>query len=146
MANDKGQQFRRQLDRVAANTDEAGRVRAAPAKSAAGEAKRKAQDQQGDKPLRPLDKQPYKRAKGDNLVVATAPQPAHGKAKDDSAAERNQQAAQSVGPFVPVPIERSNSTMLGGAKARDQADNTTLLALGGTALACWMFVQMRYGR
>jgi len=151
MANDKGAQFRRQLERVAANTDDAGRVRAAPGKSAAGDAKRRAQAQDGDKPLRQLDKQPYKRAKSGSDAETTTlasgkPAAQHGKAKSDGGNERNQQAAQSVGPFVPVTIERSNDVMLGGARGRDQGDNGALLALGGAALACWLFVQIKYGR
>lgn len=129
--------FGKQLRYVVQNTDpDSGAVVASAGKSEAGDRKRKGNDEIALAIKRKRDERNEEAAK------PTVP----ARAKDPSASESNQQAAQTVPPFVPVPIEKSNATYMGGAKARDQADNTSLIMLGGAALTAWLFVQMKWGR
>ena len=70
----------------------------------------------------------------------------HAKAKDEHDTAQNAQAAQNSPAFIPNVVENSSGKYLGSNKYRDTGDNSSLLLLGGAAVAAYLFVQLKNSR
>ena len=128
-------QVMRGFDRLEANQDaETGKVLANAAKSKEGAHKRRLLDETPDPTAVVTQSGAVKRNRQ------------HAKAKDEHDTAQNAQAAQNSPAFIPNVVENSSGKYLGSNKYRDTGDNSSLLLLGGAAVAAYLFVQLKNSR